>query len=57
MFALTYYEKMSDVKRAVNFHKYIEDLNRTRYTSETSSHHEYGSSVDGRTGESAFCID
>ena len=29
MFALTYYEKMSDVKRSVNFHKYIEDLNRT----------------------------
>lgn len=27
MFALTYYEKMSDVKRSVNFHKYIEDLN------------------------------
>ena len=29
MFALTYYEKMSDVKRSVNFHKYIEDLNHT----------------------------
>lgn len=29
MFALTYYERMSDVKRSVNFHKYIEDLNRT----------------------------
>ena len=29
MFALTYYEKMSDVKRSVNFHKYVEELNRS----------------------------
>ena len=29
MYALTYYEKISDVKRSVNFHKYIEDLNRS----------------------------
>ena len=29
MFALTYYEKMSDVKRAVNYHKGIEELNRS----------------------------
>ena len=27
MFALTYYEKSSEVKRSVNFHKFIEDLN------------------------------
>ncbi|HJD75659.1 MAG TPA: tetratricopeptide repeat protein, partial [Bacteroides reticulotermitis] len=27
MFALTYYEKPSEVKRMVNFHKYIEDIN------------------------------
>lgn len=30
MYALTYYEKMSEVKRAVHYHKYIEELNRTR---------------------------
>ena len=29
MFALTYYEKMSDVKRSVNFHKHVEELNRS----------------------------
>jgi len=29
MFALTYYEKTSEVKRTVNFHKFIEDLNRS----------------------------
>ena len=29
MFALTYYEKMSEVKRAVNYHKFIDDLNRS----------------------------
>ncbi|WP_455963914.1 tetratricopeptide repeat protein, partial [Bacteroides bouchesdurhonensis] len=28
LFALTYYEKMSDVKRSVNFHKFIDDMNR-----------------------------
>lgn len=28
MYALTYYEKMSDVKRAVHYYKYIDDLNR-----------------------------
>lgn len=27
MFALTYYEKGSEIKRSVNFHKFIEDLN------------------------------
>lgn len=27
MFALTYYEKAGDIKRSVNFHKFIEDLN------------------------------
>lgn len=29
MFALTYYEKMSDVKRSVNYHTYIDELNQT----------------------------
>ena len=28
MYALTYYEKMSDVKRTVHYYKYIDDLNR-----------------------------
>ncbi|MDE5761534.1 MAG: tetratricopeptide repeat protein, partial [Bacteroides sp.] len=30
MYALTYYEKMSDVKRAVHYHKYIEELNHSK---------------------------
>lgn len=30
MYALTYYEKASDVKRGVHFHKYIDDLNSSR---------------------------
>lgn len=29
MYAITYYEKMSDVKGVVNYHKYIDDLNRS----------------------------
>lgn len=29
MYALTYYERMSDVKGAVHYHKYIDDLNRS----------------------------
>lgn len=28
MYALTYYERASEVKRGVNFHKYIEEMNR-----------------------------
>lgn len=30
MFALTYYEKMSDVKRIVHYHKFIDELNQTK---------------------------
>ena len=30
MFALTYYEKVSDVKRSVNFHRFIDELNRSK---------------------------
>lgn len=30
MYALTYYEKVSDVKRTVHFHHYIDDLNRSK---------------------------
>ena len=30
MFALTYYEKASDVKRFVNFHKFIDELNQSK---------------------------
>lgn len=30
MYALTYYEKMSDVKRMVHFYKYIDDLNQAK---------------------------
>jgi tetratricopeptide (TPR) repeat protein len=30
MYALTYYEKMSDVKRAVHYHKYIDELNQSK---------------------------
>ena len=30
MYALTYYEKVSDVKRVVHFHKYIDDLNQEK---------------------------
>ncbi|MDR0961147.1 MAG: tetratricopeptide repeat protein, partial [Mediterranea sp.] len=30
MYALTYYEKLSDVKRTVHYHKYIEELNRSK---------------------------
>ena len=55
MFALTYYEKMSDVKRSVNFHKYIEDLNLYGYTSEAYPYYKYGGPSDGRTGEIPFC--
>ena len=29
MYALTYYERLSDVKRAVHYYKYIDELNRT----------------------------
>ena len=30
MYALTYYEKLSDVKRIVHYHKYIEELNHSK---------------------------
>ena len=30
MYALTYYEKLSEVKRIVHFHKYIEELNHSK---------------------------
>lgn len=30
MYALTYYEKMSDVKRIVHYHKYIDELNHLK---------------------------
>lgn len=30
MYALTYYEKISDVKRSVHYHKYVEELNRSK---------------------------
>ena len=30
MFVLTYYEKHNDVKRQVNYHKYIEELNSNK---------------------------
>lgn len=30
MYALTYYEKVSDVKRTVHFHRYIDELNRSK---------------------------
>lgn len=30
MYALTYYEKMSEVKRAVHYHKFIDDLDRSK---------------------------
>lgn len=42
MFALTYYEKMSDVKRSVNFHKYVEEPESLGCTSKASSYYEYG---------------
>ena len=32
MYALTYYERMSEVKRIVHFHKYIEELNHEKIT-------------------------
>lgn len=31
MYALVYYEKPSDVKRVVNYHKFIDDLNRSGF--------------------------
>ena len=30
MYALTYYEKLSDVKRTVHYHKYIDELNHSK---------------------------
>lgn len=30
MYALTYYEKLSDVKRMVHYHKYIDELNHSK---------------------------
>ena len=30
MYALTYYEKLSDVKRIVHYHKYIDELNHSK---------------------------
>ena len=30
MYALTYYEKVSDVKHTVNYHRYIDELNNTK---------------------------
>lgn len=30
MFVLTYYEKENEVKRTINYHKYIDDLNRSK---------------------------
>lgn len=56
MYALTYYEKLSDVKRIVHYHKYIDELNHSKLLP-AAANHQYGVSVDRRAGAFPFCFD